>query len=516
MVEEAKKKERLYSLDGLRGIACCIIAFLWHYLNMQPYDQGMPLQSVLDFFYKYGQYFVELFFVLSGFVMAYTYREKIEKGLGLVEYMLKRYKHIWPLMMVTLVATTFLQFSYYAMRGGYYVYNCDIFHFVLNILCLQSGWFDSGDQTFNGPAWCISVEIFCYLIFYLVVYASKVNKNKYYALSLALILFSYYILNREFYYPVVNAFMARGIGSFFIGVLLKELYEKLDENYYKKIYGVAAVCAVIVLFAALLNQVHMSMGAGMQTIFMMFLSIAFVWIALTLKPFKIFLSTKPLIWLGKISMDVYLWHIPVQLIIKNIDSCFGLNLNYGSKLVWIIYIALVLAIATVSNKALSKGIEDRKGLAFTSVAFSLLVILSIIIRVIGPILIRPIDNNLSWNEHSQIVYPDNSSTEFFTVNEDLSDVELSFYTVTWNNQYPEGSVLIYSLIDEQNNIVTQGNYDLRAAQDGRIGKINVDDILTKGTYRIIFNVQGNDSDDQFALLSNNDGTVAVKLSGKRG
>ena len=118
MAAEVKKKERLYTLDGLRGISCCVIAFLWHYLNMQPYDQGMPFQTIFDLFYRFGQYFVEVFFVLSGFVMAYTYKEKIEKGLGLVEYMLKRYKHIWPLMIVTLIVTTLLQFSYYAMRGG--------------------------------------------------------------------------------------------------------------------------------------------------------------------------------------------------------------------------------------------------------------------------------------------------------------------------------------------------------------------------------------------------------------
>ena len=308
--------------------------------------------------------------------------------------------------------------------------------------------------------------------------------------------------------------MARGIGSFFIGVLIKEMYENLDKTYYKKIYGAVAVFGAVLIFAALLNQVKLSIGIGVQTIFMMFLSVAFILMSLTITPIKFILSTKFFVWLGKISMDVYLWHIPAQLIIKNTDSYFNMNLNYGSRIVWIFYAFLVLGIATMSNRALSKGIENKEGKIFSTTTLVLIAILSIGIRLTGPILIHPIDNNLTWNGQSQIVYPRHSSSEPFGVHEDLNDVELSFYTVTWNNEYPQGARLSYSIIDDQNNIKIQGEYDLKIAQDGRVGTIALDGVLANGNYKVVFDVLDN-NDTPFALMSNHDGTVALKVRGKK-
>lgn len=42
-----QKKEHINAIDGLKGLACCEIAFLWHYLNMQSRSSGMPLESIL-------------------------------------------------------------------------------------------------------------------------------------------------------------------------------------------------------------------------------------------------------------------------------------------------------------------------------------------------------------------------------------------------------------------------------------------------------------------------------------
>ena len=55
-------KERIRSIDSLKGIACIVIAFLWHYLNMQSRNEGMPFEPIFGYFYNVGQYFVELFF----------------------------------------------------------------------------------------------------------------------------------------------------------------------------------------------------------------------------------------------------------------------------------------------------------------------------------------------------------------------------------------------------------------------------------------------------------------------
>lgn len=91
------KRERINSIDSLKGISCLVIAFLWHYLNIQSRSEGMPFQSIFNVFYNVGQYFVELFFMISGFVMAYCYKDKIDEEMKFFPYMAKRYKHLYPL-----------------------------------------------------------------------------------------------------------------------------------------------------------------------------------------------------------------------------------------------------------------------------------------------------------------------------------------------------------------------------------------------------------------------------------
>ena len=120
------KRDRIFSIDGLKGISCLVIAFLWHYLNMQPKGLGMPLQSIFGVFYDYGQYFVELFFMISGFVMAYCYKEKIGNGEDFLPYIAKRYKHLYPIFFTTLMYMGVMELLYNAVTGSFYVYQVSV------------------------------------------------------------------------------------------------------------------------------------------------------------------------------------------------------------------------------------------------------------------------------------------------------------------------------------------------------------------------------------------------------
>ena len=68
---------RLLSLDGFRGVCAVIIALIHHYYRHFSAD-------AIPFHYRYwgmlasnGYLIVELFFVISGFVIAYNYKNKI-------------------------------------------------------------------------------------------------------------------------------------------------------------------------------------------------------------------------------------------------------------------------------------------------------------------------------------------------------------------------------------------------------------------------------------------------------
>ncbi len=79
----ASSRRSFHALDGLRGVAALFVAMrhtaFFHSL-------GIP-----------GGYLaVDLFFVLSGFVIAHAYEARLERGLSTARFLMLRYLRLWP------------------------------------------------------------------------------------------------------------------------------------------------------------------------------------------------------------------------------------------------------------------------------------------------------------------------------------------------------------------------------------------------------------------------------------
>jgi peptidoglycan/LPS O-acetylase OafA/YrhL len=143
------------SLTGIRGVAALAVV-LYHFDLGQP-DSG-PLQHVLH----HGYLAVDLFFVLSGFVMALTYGRAFVlqpdiEGFG--RFLEHRLARIYPLYLVT----TLLPLAVEGAPVGA-VSERDI---VANLLMIQA-W--GVGPSLNADAWSISTEWLAYLIFPLLAW----------------------------------------------------------------------------------------------------------------------------------------------------------------------------------------------------------------------------------------------------------------------------------------------------------------------------------------------------------
>lgn len=83
-----------FKLESLRGLAACAVV-LYH----SPFNVN---DAVLGLF-RNAYLFVDLFFVLSGFVMAHAYADKIAAGMRFSDYMALRLGRIYPLHLVMLL-----------------------------------------------------------------------------------------------------------------------------------------------------------------------------------------------------------------------------------------------------------------------------------------------------------------------------------------------------------------------------------------------------------------------------
>ncbi|HTQ70598.1 MAG TPA: acyltransferase, partial [Acidocella sp.] len=81
---------RFEVLDGMRGVAA-ISVMLFHFPNM-----SYP-------FFRNGFIAVDLFFMLSGFVLAYSYGARLQSNMGYFEYILKRIIRLYPMFLLGIV-----------------------------------------------------------------------------------------------------------------------------------------------------------------------------------------------------------------------------------------------------------------------------------------------------------------------------------------------------------------------------------------------------------------------------
>ena len=343
-MKEDTRKNTL-CLDGLKGLAAFIIAFCWHYNHLNPGNNG-TFAKYLPLSFKYGHLMVEIFFMLSGFGMMVGYGSKIlNKKINFKEYIIKRIKKIYPIFLVTLILTTIFEYIYLRWFGETFIYsNFDLHHFVLNLFCVQNGIFD-GSWSFNSPSWCISICLIMYCIFYFVVYKSK-NKNEVLYKFIAILCLTKLLVDAE----LINNQLSRGFICFSIGVILSFVYENKDKFNYKLI-GVLLFSFLV--FTYYMMRTYDLKYTGEITQFIKYGIAPFTILCILLfKPLNKLFSIKPLTTLGNISLEIYLFHFPIQCLIKLLDHYFNLCLDYTTKPVWIIYVLLTILIAFIYNRLL--------------------------------------------------------------------------------------------------------------------------------------------------------------------
>ncbi len=156
--------KEILSLTGIRFLAVLMI-FLFHYSD-RLFSGVSFLSGVFHQFYL-G---VQIFFVLSGFVICYKYFEQSSTGkIFLLSYYLRRFAKIYP-SFFCLVTLTFI--IWYFKGAG----NNSSFHiYILNITFLK-GLSSKYYLTGIGPTWSLTVEeIFYFLSPLIFIYFKKKN-----------------------------------------------------------------------------------------------------------------------------------------------------------------------------------------------------------------------------------------------------------------------------------------------------------------------------------------------------
>ncbi|WP_235884987.1 MULTISPECIES: acyltransferase [Bradyrhizobium] len=320
-----REKAHVQPLDSIRGIAATSVV-IHHLLLMPTFLAAFPHNAWINCsFFRSAWLLVDLFFVLSGMVMALSYIENDFTRFSLREFMIRRLARVYPLHIVMLLANlVFRLLRIGLVMAGVVVAAPTVFEvnnaysFGLNVLLLHSmGFIDY--LSWNAPSWSISVEFYTYFVFGLIVlFALRMGSlSWFYVLSgliaVGSLVFIIFVLEKRSLELQTDFGLLRCFVGFFLGVLMVKIVDRLRAKPGAAVQGVlqfvAMIASIVLVSLAETNPAATFLAPVM---FAIFLGSLLSFPDALLMP-RI-LVAKPLIWLGRRSYSIYMVHALVVLL----------------------------------------------------------------------------------------------------------------------------------------------------------------------------------------------------------
>ncbi|MDI7775232.1 acyltransferase [Asticcacaulis sp. EMRT-3] len=366
-------ESRFYELDILRGLAAFMVV-TFHYKHFLLISDAagfdyhdMPFHTVLMPVYVYGQFFVELFFSISGYVFFWLYSGAIStRQTGLRSFFIARFARLYPLYFMTFIAVALIQWAFHTVYGHDFIYSHNgPINFVLNLFMVHQ-WRPHANQSFNGPSWSISVEVFLYVVFFLLCRFRLNSVWTAMALVVAGLVFKYL-------HPDPTDDFVRGLPSFFLGGLAWYAVEALRqrETWRRRaeialvtclpiLWLLAYICAYDALWHPArhwLRTQGFGLTAALSTEGFVYglipLTLVYfglrrnLWQAAWLKPD----SLHRIAWIGDISYSLYLIHFPLQISIMLVMAHWPFAARahiFGSPLTFVAFMGTAMGLAWLS------------------------------------------------------------------------------------------------------------------------------------------------------------------------
>ena len=305
---------RFLALDSWRGIAALFVA-LYH-LNAYGHFYGLPIV-------RNSFLFVDFFFVLSGFIISYSYCDRLNRPNAVVPFMIKRFGRVWPLHAVMLVAFVAFPLSeWLACRvtnlcGTDWPFSPEkdtVGTFFTNLLLIHSLGLHSS-LSWNWPSWSISTEFWTYALFAAVTTAFRATLVPVALLLVVLSTLVITLIAPRHTDSTYDFGYFRCVLGFFIGFLTFRLhtFRKLTLGGFSTPIEVATVI-LVVGFLSSANVSNLAIAAPL-----IFALCVYVF-AHEAGSISALLRTMPLLKLGEWSYSIYMVHAFILIVSLRVAS----------------------------------------------------------------------------------------------------------------------------------------------------------------------------------------------------
>lgn len=343
------------ALTSLRFFAAAAI-FALHAAQMP----GFPTGQFLGFTLNHG---VSFFYVLSGFILHYNYRDR---PTGWVRFMWLRFARIWPLHIAALALALALRWS--DLVSWIHAYLTP--YSVTAVVFLLQAWSPHNTTYFaiNGVSWSISAEMFFYVCF--LPLSIAFTRRPFWSLAGAILFHAAYSIaiwndpaTRQFAGALFSVNPAFRILEFVIGIAASETWMRLRTAEISR--GMATAIEVSVIVAVLIADLLTGRLVSalkpldtpvLATAYVMWVDPFFAALLCVFASNRGFVSKAlgwhPLMALGEISFALYMVHQPIQWFVAANLPVLG---SFGMLLV---SIAATLAAAAAAHYWIEKPAQS--------------------------------------------------------------------------------------------------------------------------------------------------------------
>jgi peptidoglycan/LPS O-acetylase OafA/YrhL len=333
-------------LDGIRGIAALMVMFFHFFQMPKIYNSFVAMRKIAMF----GQTGVSLFFVLSGFLITRILLNTKDSPNFFYNFYVRRALRIFPLYYLFLVIYYFVLPLLF--KGTVPAFSMQVYHWVyLQNFAMTFNW------KFDGPAhfWSLAVEEHFYFFWPFLVFFLNNKKIAIASSSIIIMAFIVRLLLVNHHYEVYYFTFCR-IDELAVGALLAilETRNKLvkeNANKFLLLFTLIIIPTIIiwVFYTGSGNQV-LQVFKFILLSFSYFSIIGFVVSIDENHPIKRLLKGKPLLYSGKISYGLYVYHPICFWILSrfvDIPNVIFLILAFGSA-----YLVATISYYTIELKFL--------------------------------------------------------------------------------------------------------------------------------------------------------------------
>lgn len=180
-------KERFYEIDLLRFLAALSVMLFHYTFRGFAADDMSPLEfPFLGQLFKYGSLGVDLFFIISGFVILLTAQNR-----DAVSFTISRMTRIYPAFWFSVCLTAAVIYLF-----GEGIFTIELKQLLINLTMIHGAF---GVKSVDGVYWSLLVEIKFYFLIFLLIIFKQIPFIKYYLYGWLAV--SFY----NFFYPLSGA-----------------------------------------------------------------------------------------------------------------------------------------------------------------------------------------------------------------------------------------------------------------------------------------------------------------------